>query len=260
MFIKNIVPLVLSLIMSYTVKAQNNPVIAHRGAWQEQIAPQNSRAALKKAIELKCYGSEFDVHLTKDNILVVNHDKDFLGKDIASSTYKELLDLKMANGETIPKVEEFLKIGKKQNKHKTKLIYEIKTSPLGIERTKETVRKSVEMVKKMKVEDITEFILFDYESAKELAIIYPEAIVYSLTAVTPNKIKEDGLSGLDFHFSVYDKNPDYIQTAKSLGLKTNVWTVNKEADMNRFLDKGIDFITTDHPDQLLKLIEERAKK
>ena len=260
MFRKNIVLLVLSLMMSYTVKAQNNPVIAHRGAWQERVAPQNSRAALKKAIDLKCYGSEFDVHLTKDNVLVVNHDNDFLGKDIASSTYKELVELKMANGETIPTVEEFLKIGKKDNKHKTKLIYEIKTSPLGIERTKETVRKSVELVKKMKVENITEFILFDYESAKELVAIYPNAKVYSLTAVTPDKIKNDGLSGLDFHYSVYDKNPDYIQTARSLGLKTNVWTVNKETDMNRFLDKGVDFITTDHPAQLLKLIEERAKK
>lgn len=259
MFIRNLF-IVIGLVMSYSVKAQKNPVIAHRGAWEEKTIPQNSRASLKKAIELKCYGSEFDVHLTKDDILVVNHDNDFLGKNIASATYKELLSLKMANGETIPTVAEFIKIAKKNNKHKTKLIYEIKTSPLGRERTLETVRKSIEIVKKMKVEDMTEFILFDYESAKELARIYPQAKVYSLTPATPQKIKEDGLSGLDFHFSVYDKNKNYIPEAHELGLKTNVWTVNKEVDMIRFLDMDVDFITTDHAAQLLEIVKERNKK
>ncbi|WP_245546773.1 glycerophosphodiester phosphodiesterase [Pseudopedobacter saltans] len=246
--------------MFYTANAQNNPVIAHRGAWAEKTIPQNSRASLKKAIELKCYGSEFDVHLTKDNILVVNHDNEFLGKDIASATYKELLSLKMSNGETIPTVEEFIKIAKKKNKHKTKLIYEIKTSPLGRERTKETVRESVDLIKKMKMEDMTEFILFDYESAKELVAIYPQAKVHSLTPVTPQKIKEDGLTGLDFHFSVYDKNPTYIPDAKKLGLKTNVWTVNKKEDMVRFLDLGIDYITTDRAAELLEIVKERNQK
>lgn len=117
---------VLSLFMFYTANAQNNPVIAHRGAWAEKTIPQNSRASLKKAIELKCYGSEFDVHLTKDNILVVNHDNEFLGKDIASATYKELLSLKMSNGETIPTVEEFIKIAKKKTSIKLSLFTKLK--------------------------------------------------------------------------------------------------------------------------------------
>ena len=71
-----------------------NPVIAHRGAWKQKSLPQNSIASLQEAINLKCRGSEFDVHLTADDVLVVNHDHLFYGLDIEKSTYKMLLSKK----------------------------------------------------------------------------------------------------------------------------------------------------------------------
>ncbi|MFD1630427.1 glycerophosphodiester phosphodiesterase [Pseudopedobacter beijingensis] len=251
----------LGLLGSNMSYSQNNPIIAHRGAWKNNNVPQNSRASLKKAIELKCYGSEFDVHITKDDVLVINHDNDFLGKDIATATFKELRKLKMANGERIPTVEEFIKIAKsKKNAHHTKLIYEIKSSGLGKERTKDNVRKSLELVKKHHVEDLVEFILFDYDAAKEIIALKPDAKVQSLSAVDPEKAKKDKLTGLDFHMSVYDKNQNYISLAKSLGLTTNVWTVNKEEDIKRFLQKEVNYITTDEPERALKLYAETNKK
>ena len=75
------------------MKWNNNMVIAHRGAFLKNNYPQNSIAALKEAIRLKCYGSEFDVHMTKDSVLVVNHDNDLKGLPIASSTYQQLSEI-----------------------------------------------------------------------------------------------------------------------------------------------------------------------
>ena len=49
-------------------------VIAHRGFWKTQGSAQNSITSLLKADSIGCYGSEFDVWLTKDNGLVVSHD------------------------------------------------------------------------------------------------------------------------------------------------------------------------------------------
>ena len=49
-------------------------VIAHRGFWKAEGSAQNSIAGLKKAAEAKVYGSEFDVQLTADGVVVVNHD------------------------------------------------------------------------------------------------------------------------------------------------------------------------------------------
>lgn len=252
-----IISLVLILMLNCTItNAQINPVIAHRGAWKTDNLPQNSRASLKKAIELGCYGSEFDVLLTKDNILVVNHDNDFLGVDIATSNYKDLLKLRLKNGEKIPTVKEFIKIAKKQNN--TKLIFELKPSKLGIERNKEAVKIAVDLIKKSKVEDITEFITFDYEAAKEFVRIYPEAKVYSLSTVNPERLKSDKLYGLDFHYSVYKKNPNYLDLASSLSLKTNVWTVNNSDDLKDCINLGFDYITTDEPELLFKLLKEKS--
>lgn len=243
----------LNITMIY---AQYNPVIAHRGAWKTDNFPQNSRASLKKDIDLGCYGSEFDVLLTKDDVLVVNHDNDFLGIDIASTNYKDLLKLKLKNGESIPTVKEFIKIAKKQNK--TKLIFELKPSKLGVERNKEAVKIAVELIKKHKAEDLTEFITFDYEAAKEFIRIYPQAKVYSLSPTNPERIKNDELYGLDFHYSVYKKNPDYLDLAKSLALKTNVWTVNNPENLKEVLELGFDYITTDEPELLFKIINEKS--
>ena len=60
-------------------------------------------------------------------------------------------------------------------------------------------------------------------------------------------MKEIGASGIDYHFSVIDKNPDWVKLSHELGLKVNVWTVNKPEDIQRMIDLKVDYITTDEP-------------
>ena len=48
-------------------------IIAHRGA--RRRAPQNTIPAFQKAIELKADGFENDVHLTKDGVIVICHNR-----------------------------------------------------------------------------------------------------------------------------------------------------------------------------------------
>ena len=47
-----------------------------------------------------------------------------------------------------------------------------------------------------------------------------------------------------------------MQECHELGLNVNVWTVNTEELMNQMLDLGVDFITTDYPEVLQKVIFE----
>ena len=51
-----------------------NTIIAHRGA--SYLAPENTVAAAKLAWELGAGAVEVDVHLSKDNRVMVIHDKD----------------------------------------------------------------------------------------------------------------------------------------------------------------------------------------
>lgn len=248
------------LVASSTSFAQKsfhkNKVIAHRGAWKAQANPQNSIASLKEAVKLGCEGSEFDVWMTSDGILVVNHDADFEGMEIETSTYKELLTKKHENGEKLSTVEEYLKAGKKQKG--TKLIFEIKPSKISVDRSKEVAEKSVLAVKKMKAQKWVDYITFSYEGGLKAIEMDPEANVAYLTGdKTPAELKEAGFFGFDYNINLLKKNPQWIKEAKELGLTVNAWTVNSAEDLIWFLDQGPDFITTDEPELLFKIIKDR---
>ena len=229
-------------------------VIAHRGVWKNTQAPQNSIAALNHAITDKLWGSEFDVHITKDDILVVNHDNDYYGIDIATATYQELLSKKHPNGESIPTEEEYLKAGLTQKK--TKLIYELKSSKLGKERTLKAAELRVALVNKLKANKMVEYIAFSYDACLKIRELDKKAKVHYLNGdKTPQQVKADKLTGVDYNLAVFRKNPTWIQDFKKLKLKTNVWTVNKAEDMQYFLAEKIDFITTDEPEILVELMK-----
>lgn len=235
----------------------DNQVIAHRGAWKTKGFPQNSIASLHEAIRLGCSGTEFDVHLTKDDVLVVNHDADFLGIDVATSTYEELLAKKLPNGESIPTAKDYLTEGMKQQK--TKLIFELKTSRLGKERTLQSADLAVALVKELGAEDWVEYILFDYDGAKRVIELDPKAKVWYLNGdVSPQQAKADGFYGLDYHYTVFrDKQPTWLAEAKAAGLAVNAWTVNTREEMIRLLDQQAEFITTDEPELLFDVLAER---
>lgn len=252
--------LLLLLVIPAMSNAQfnKNVVIAHRGAWKTAGIPENSIASLEQAIKLGCFGSEFDVHLTRDNIIVVNHDKDFYGMDIAASTYQDLASKTHPNGEKIPTAEAYLKAGIKQSK--TKLIYEIKASSAGKERTLELTRLSVALVKKLHAEKWVEYISFDYDACKLVHELDPATKISYLSGdKAPGLLKADGLTGFDYHFSVLKANPGWISDARKLGLTSNAWTVNNQEDMSWLLEQQIDFLTTNEPELLFSKVKDRQK-
>ena len=242
--------LLLTVISSLSLSAiAQSKVIAHRGAWKHTQAPQNSIKSLEEAIKLKAWGSEFDVHLTKDDILVVNHDNDFYGIDIATATYAELLAQKHPNGESIPTAEAYLKAGLAQKG--TKLIYELKSNKLGVERTLKAAELSVALVKQLGAQAKVEYIAFSYDACLRFKALDAKAKVHYLNGdKSPQELKAVHLDGLDYHINVYKENPTWIKEARALKLKTNVWTVNKAEDMEFFIKEQVDFITTDEPELL----------
>ncbi len=237
------------------IKSWNkNQVVAHRGAWKSNNLPENSIASLKHAFKLNCYGSEFDVHLTLDSIVVVNHDATFFGINIAKSTYRQLLEKKLSNGESIPTLEEYLITGLKQNR--TKLILEIKPQLLGVKRDSLITEKVLQLVRKLKAQDWVEYISFGYEICTYLIKNEPNAkVAYLKGDIVPEKLKSDGFSGVDYHFSVYQKNPDYIERFKKLGLSINGWTANTPEEIKYLITHQVDYITTNEPELAFDLIQ-----
>lgn len=248
---------VIALLYLITLPAmaqteKRNKVIAHRGAWKHTGATENSIGALEHAIKLGCYGSEFDVHMSADSVLYVLHDHAIKGTHIEKTTSADLSQIKLENGESLPTLEAYLKAGAKQNK--TRLILEIKTSSMGKERSLALASKCVEMVRKLNVEAITDYIAFDFDVCLKVKQLAPKAHVEYLNGdKTPEEIAAAGLDGIDYHFSVFKRKEEYISEMRQKKLTTNVWTVNDEAMLKWFLEKDVDFITTNEPELLLSL-------
>ncbi len=232
---------------------QKNKVIAHRGAWKAQGKPQNSLASLNESVRLGCEGSEFDVWMTADEVLVVNHDGEFQEMPIETSTYEQLLTKKLPNGEKIPTLKEYLTEGMKQTG--TKLILEFKPSGISVERSEKVGELSVKTVKEMKAEKWVDYITFSYEGGKKAIETDPTANVAYLTGdKSPAQLKKDGFFGFDYNIRVLRQKPEWIKEAQDLGLTVNAWTVNNPEDMKWLLDLKADFITTDEPELLFELI------
>jgi len=137
----------LAVLSTVLMKAQTQ-IIAHRGYWQTQPpTAENSVKALKNTQQLKVYGAEFDVRMSKDGVLLINHDKHHGKMEISETDFKELKKLKLSNGENLPTLKDYLKQGKKDPS--VKLIIELK--PIKSQKKEnELVVKTIQMLKDMK--------------------------------------------------------------------------------------------------------------
>lgn len=233
-----------------------NVVVAHRGAWKAQALPENSIAALKHAIALKCTGSEFDVQMTADDVLVVNHDDIFEGVSIAESTYTDLAAFKLSNEEKLPTLREYLLAGI-ENNTSTRLVCEIKPAKTE-ERSQKMAEKTIQLVKELNAEAMMVYISFEYSILKKIEELNPDAHTQYLNGEkSPEALKADGIDGADYHFKVFKKHPEWIGSAKKLGITLNAWTVNDPEDMDWLLAEGFDYITTNEPEMLLEKINKR---
>ena len=240
--------------LAFNSGSADNPVIAHRGAWKAQDLPENSIAALQQSILLDCAGSEFDVRMTADDVLIVTHDSDYQSLQVEENTFAQLSKVKLDNGESLPTLRDFIKAGMKNN-ITTGLVCEIKPSK-SKKRGEHIAEKVIALVKELKAENyISSYISFDYNMLKKIIEIDPSAQTQYLDGKkSPAELAQDGITGMDYHMNVYKENPAWIQEAKDLNLTLNVWTVNTQEDLDLFLAYGFDFITTDEPEFLLKVM------
>lgn len=246
---KKLIVMAAACLMTLAAAAQTK-IVAHRGYWDCAGSAQNSITSLKLADKIGCYGSEFDVHLTKDGVIVVHHDQNVGKIDIQTSTYKALKKERLRNGEKIPTLEQYLDAGKDLS---CKLVLEIKRQMVQSHEDS-LVRQCVDLVKSKGLTDRIVWISFSGKACELLHQLLPDAhIQYLLGDWDPKTIKAKGLSGIDYEQKVLALHPEWIKECHDLGLVVNVWTVNDLNTINQFIKAGVDFITTNAPVEGLKL-------
>ena len=225
-------------------------VVAHRSFWRTEGSDQNSVASLLKADELGAWGAEFDVWRASDGVLVLNHDGVHDGHNVQTTPSTVLTTLRLANGETMPTLDEYLAAAKRTKIH---LVLELKphATPEAETAAAEAAVKAVEAAKLSK--RVT-YITFSRHAMEELIRLAPKNdVLYLGGDISPEELEKLGAAGGDYNHGVYLKHPEWLEYMKQHGMISNVWTVNHPVDMIWAMRQKIDFLTTDRPDLFLQL-------
>jgi glycerophosphoryl diester phosphodiesterase len=253
------------------------PIIyAHRGG--AALRPENTIAAFDHGIECGAEGLEFDVHLSKDGVVVIHHD-DTLERTtsgrgpVAQMTAAELAAVDAAfhfcdpagsrpyrgQGIGVPTLHDVLR-----RYPSARLIVELKVGgPALAQRVVEEVRAA--------------------GAVDRVAIgsFYPEALQavrHYEPAIATGAAKEEtrwalyrswvgmGIGATPFReFQVPEWSGmtpivtrRFITAAHRAGIPVKVWTVNGAADMRRLLAIGVDALITDRPDLARSVLAERS--
>lgn len=235
-------------------------IIAHRGA--SYLAPENTMASVTLGWEKEA-NVEIDVHLSKDNSIVVIHDastKRITGTDlkVRETISEELRKLDYGSfkgekfaGEQIPFLDDVLKAIPPGRK----LYVEIKCGkeilPFLRQSITESGRKSQIVIIGFDLEVVT--------SSKHLV----DVPTYWLRGTKKDKetdewiphdsklvqiAKDRGLDGLDVHYAGVTK--EFVDAVKAAGQKLYVWTVDDPEEAKRLIRLGVAGITTNRPEWL----------
>jgi glycerophosphoryl diester phosphodiesterase len=241
-------------------------IIAHRG--ESYDAPENTFASINLAWERDADAVEIDVQLTKDEKIVLIHDKTTLrtgGKyiRIASITYDDLLKIDVGKfkgtnwkNQKIPLLDEVI-----DTIPKNKILFiEIKTG--------ERIIKPLQNLTDQKNFNPSQikFIGFNISTMKLLKETFPEIGAYWIVEgqnykskdnlkETIRKCKSAKLDGLDVQARKY-LNKDVIHSVKNHGLSIYTWTVDDPQRAKQLHFDGIDGITTNRAGWLLNKLKE----
>jgi glycerophosphoryl diester phosphodiesterase len=249
-------------------------LVAHRGGGQ--LAPENTLEAFHGAVETWWADMlEMDVRLTKDGEVVVIHDAtvdrttDGTGR-VADLSLQEIRSLDAGyrfidpfgvpsfrgRGSVIPTLDEVLTAfpGMRLN-------IEAKESAVA--------RPLVEVVARHGAEQRV-LVAAEHEasrrgargytgpwgaSARQLKVFWA---LHWLPGGSPWAPRADIFQVPESAGRLRVVTPRFIRAAHRLGIPVQVWTVNREEDMHRLLDLGVDGIQTDRPDLLAAVLTERV--
>jgi len=227
--------------------------IAHRGGPQfaDSSLPENSLAAIARALELGVYAVEIDVFQIQGELLVT-HDRR-LGRVVSGEgiiteqPLSYLREQRLENGEPIPTLQQVLELVG----DKALLNIEIKGA------------NSVPALKKIMNEYVSshqgnyeQYIIssFDHQQLFQAMQQLPHIKRAVLIEGIPLDYAAccEPLNAYSFNTHLSFLTPELIQDAQKRGLKNWVYTVNHEDDWKTMMSLGVDAVFTDKPDQLLK--------
>jgi len=245
---------------------------AHRGA--AGLAPENTLAAFRIAIELDADATELDLQATKDGVVVVIHDDtvdrttDGRGRigDLTLAEIKRLdAGAKLSpafRGERVPTLLQLIDLVKTSGNNSFRLNLEMKFAegregqPADLEERVLAVLCETGFVNRVIVQS------FHHPSAAKMKTLAPDIPCGLLVgqwrqpADPLAAVRQHRVDYYAPHYSLV--TPEMLSTLHRAGISVVAWTVNDPADMRRLIAMGLgalpgDGMISDYPDRLVNL-------
>ena len=223
-------------------------ITAHRGS--SSGAPENTMAALEKAVEEMADRAEIDVQETADGVIVLCHDTSLkrvagVNKKVSDLTLEQIKKLDVGSwfsseyqGEQIPTLEEVMEYAK----GKIDLNIEIKN--LG--NSSGLPEKVIELVEKHEMQEQCVITSTNRFYLKRVKAVNSEIRTgYIISAAYGNFYSDEFIDLISIRSSFVTER--MIESAHEAGKAVHAWTVNGKVEMERLKQLGVDDMITDRP-------------
>ena len=233
-------------------------IYGHRGAKGE--APENTLKSFQQCLSHGVTRCELDLHLSADNELMVIHDptlKRTTGRrgKVVEHPAAELVRIDARKGGPghvqpcpIPKLEELFE--KCPFEH-----WQLEVKSASRTRAAQTVLAVLEVVERYGLLDrvtLTTGSRPVLEAAHRLAPQLRRGLVAESWSDALALATEHGCHLLALKKSLC--TPERLAQARAQGLHVSVWTVNRERDMRRLIEMGVDSLITDFPGRAVAVL------
>lgn len=237
----------------------NVEVMAHRGS--SHAAPENTIAAVRKAIEDGADMVEIDVQETADGVVVVFHDSDFMKLSgsrlkIWDATMDDLKDMDIGSwfapefrGERVPTLADVLAVCKGNIGVNIELKYYGHDDQLE--------QRVADIVNQYQMADDVIAMSLKVDAVEKMKQICPDWKVGLLLSVYAGNLKKLNADFVAVNAGFADRN--FINAAHGSGKEVYVWTVNDSATMSTMIGRGADGLITDRPALARAVLEQRSQ-
>lgn len=233
-------------------------ITAHRGSSRE--APENTVAAIKKAIEHHADYAEIDIHLTSDGVPIVFHDEDLsrmagIAKRPNEFTLVELQKIDIGTsfspkfaGEKIPTLKEVIDTAR----GKIKINIELKP----VRGSRELLAEKVADL--IREEDFEKQCFVTSLDAKSVALAYarnPKLERGAIISAAVGDMTKLNVEVLSVRTGLITSS--LLGRARAAGKQIVAWTVDDSDLMGELIDQGVDGIITNDPATAIAVRAER---
>ena len=228
-------------------------VFAHRGG--SALAPENTIAAFDHGLALGADGLELDVHLSRDGVVVVHHDRllertTALRGPIAARGAEEL------RRAAVPSLAEVLARYREQ-----RIIVELKVNSAAL------AAATIDVIRRAGAVDRVCLGSFGLRVLRAARAIEPAiatsgareevrwALYRSWCRWPVSRVGYAGYQIPERSGRTRVVSPRFVEYAHDAGLGVQVWTVDTEDSARRLLGWGVDALITDRPDVIVPLVK-----